>query len=103
MGAGAIPNEFVCPISGDVMRDPVWLSTGELECPPPCPGRLRRGSRHSRSRHSGTRLLPHAIPESAAAIQGDTIRLRAGLLVLQCCRRGVSLYVVPIAVSAAAS
>jgi len=28
MGAGAIPDEFVCPISGDVMRDPVWLSTG---------------------------------------------------------------------------
>lgn len=54
-------------------------------------------------RHWGTRLLPHAVPESAAAIQGDTIRLRAGLQVLQCCRRGVSLYVVPIAVSAAAS
>jgi hypothetical protein len=28
MGAGAIPDEFVCPISGDVMREPVWLSTG---------------------------------------------------------------------------
>ncbi len=26
--SAAIPNEFVCPISGDVMRDPVWLSTG---------------------------------------------------------------------------
>lgn len=30
MGAGAIPDEFVCPISGDVMVDPVWLSTGKL-------------------------------------------------------------------------
>jgi U-box domain len=26
--AASIPDEFVCPISGDVMRDPVWLSTG---------------------------------------------------------------------------
>ena len=26
--SAAIPHEFVCPISGDVMRDPVWLSTG---------------------------------------------------------------------------
>ena len=25
---GAIPAEFLCPISGDVMRDPVWLDTG---------------------------------------------------------------------------
>jgi hypothetical protein len=25
---GAIPDEFICPISGDVMREPVWLDTG---------------------------------------------------------------------------
>ena len=26
--SGAIPEEFLCPISGDVMREPVWLDTG---------------------------------------------------------------------------
>ena len=25
---GVVPDEFLCPISGDVMRDPVWLDTG---------------------------------------------------------------------------
>ena len=25
---GVIPDEFLCPISGEVMHDPVWLDTG---------------------------------------------------------------------------
>ncbi len=25
---GMIPDEFLCPISGAVMHDPVWLDTG---------------------------------------------------------------------------
>ena len=25
---GNIPDEFLCPISGTVMHDPVWLDTG---------------------------------------------------------------------------